>query len=303
VSSAPSGSTAPFTANTKGIALVCLAVAMFACMDAIAKYLTATLPVLEVVWARYMSNLVLILIVFGPTMGRRLARTRRPIIQLGRGLLLPVATLSFIAALKFMPLAEASALGYVAPLFVTLLSVPILKERVGPRRWAAVVVGFIGVLVIVRPGGTMQWATLLPLVTAAAYSIYQILTRLVSRDEHPVTSLFHAIALGAVVTTAALPWVWQTPPTVFAAILLGLTGLFGGIGHLALIKAFEMAPASILAPLGYTQIIWTMVLGYVVFGDFPDATSLLGIAIIVGSGIYILWREKVTARAAKPPAA
>jgi drug/metabolite transporter (DMT)-like permease len=299
VSTAPSGSTASYTSNTKGIALVCLAVAMFACMDAIAKYLTATLPVLEVVWARYMSNLVLILIVFGPTMGRRLVRTRRPAIQLGRGLLLPVATLSFIAALKFMPLAEASALNFVSPLFVTLLSVPILKERVGPRRWAAVCVGFIGALVIVRPGGgLMQWAALLPLVTAASYSIYQILTRLVSRDEHPVTSLFHAIALGTIITTLALPWVWQTPPTAFVALLLGLTGLFGGIGHLALIKAFDLAPASVLAPLGYTQVIWTMALGYAVFGDFPDAMSLLGIAIIVGSGIYILWREKAAARAA-----
>jgi drug/metabolite transporter (DMT)-like permease len=232
-------------------------------------------------------------------MGWRLARTRRPAIQLGRGLLLPIATLSFIAALKVMPLAEASALGFVAPLFVTLLSVPILKERVGPRRWAAVVVGFLGALVIVRPGGgLLQWAALLPLVTAASYSIYQILTRLVSRDEHPVTSLFHAIALGAAITSAALPWVWQAPPSVFAALLLGLTGVFGGIGHLALIKAFDMAPASLLAPFGYSQVVWTMALGYLVFGDFPDPISLLGIAIVVGSGIYIWWREKVAARAA-----
>ncbi len=272
----------------RGIALVCAAVVFFICMDATAKYLAAKLPVLEVIWARYLSSGLLVLIFFSPRMGWRLWRTRRLGIQLTRGAALAASTLCFVSALVYLPLAEAMALGLVSPILVALMSGPWLGERVGAAQWIAIAGGFLGVLIVLRPGGGIfHWAALLPLVSAAGYSVYLILTRKISGGEHPVTSLFYGSLVGAVGLSLILPWVWQTPPDFGAGALLAVLGVLGAAGHFLLIKAFETAPAASLAPYSYTQMVWAIALGYLVFGDFPDAITLVGIAVIVGAAIGI----------------
>jgi drug/metabolite transporter (DMT)-like permease len=272
----------------RGIALVCIAVVFFICMDATAKYLAARLPVLEVIWARYLLSWLLAAVVFAPRMGWRLWRTRRLGIQLVRGVALVSSTLCFVSALVYLPLAEALALGLVSPILVALMSGPWLGERVSRPQWIAIGGGFMGVLIVLRPGGGIfQWAALLPLVSAAGYSVYLILTRKVSGGEHPVTSLFYGSLAGAVGLSLIMPWVWQTPPDFGTGALMVLLGVLGATGHFLLIKAFEMAPAATLAPYAYTQMVWAILLGYVVFGDFPDTITLVGIAVIVSAALGI----------------
>lgn len=288
----------PASASLRGIALICFAVAMFAALDVVAKFLVREVPVPELVWARYTSQALLMVAVLGPRLGFGLVRTARPGVQLARALLLLSCSALFFTALLFLPLAEASALGFAAPLFVTALSVPMLKERVGPRRWIAVSVGFLGVLLVVRPGGAvLHWAVLLPLTMALFYSLYQILTRLIAGHERPLASLFWTALVGSLLTTLALPWIWQAPTSLGVAALMAATGLMGGIGHFAMIKAFETAPASLLAPYTYTQLVWATAFGYLAFGDFPDGWTLVGMGVIVASGVYIFYRERRLARA------
>ena len=244
----------------RGIALVCAAVVLFICMDTTAKYLAARLPVLEVIWARYLLSWLLAAVVFSPRMGWRLWRTRRLGTQLARGVALVASTLCFVSALVYLPLAEALALGLVSPILVALMSGPWLGERVRRAQWIAIAGGFVGVLIVLRPGGGIfQWAALLPLLSAAGYSVYLILTRKVSGGEHPVTSLFYGSLVGAVGLSLILPWVWQTPPDIATGALLVVLGVLGAVGHFLLIKAFEMAPAATLAPYSYTQMVWAVV--------------------------------------------
>ena len=272
----------------RGVALLCVAVAMFACMDAMNKHLTASLPVLEIAWARYMSNWVLVMLLFAPRMGWRLWRTGRPGIQLVRGALLALSTLFFVGGLAYLPMAEATALGFVAPIFVAVLSLPLLGERVGARPWIAVAVGFAGVLIVLRPGGSVfHSGALLPLAAAASYGLYQILTRKVSGSESPLTSWFYSALVGALGFSLVLPWMWRTPPDLGAAAMLATAGLLGGTGHYLVIKAVESTPPALLAPFHYTQMAWVIALGYFVFGDFPDPVTLAGIAIILGAAIGV----------------
>jgi drug/metabolite transporter (DMT)-like permease len=289
-------------AGLRGILLLMTAVFMFSLMDSIAKYLGRAYLVPMLVWARYFMHFVFMLAVFAPRRGARMAHTRRLGLQVLRSLLLVACTAFFFSALRYMPLAEATAIGFISPLLVTALSGPLLGERVTRGQWVAVTAGFLGVLIIIRPGGGLLTpAALLPMGTAACYSLYQILTRKLSASDDPVVTLFYTALVGAAVTSAALPAYWVTPGWEHLALML-LLGTMGGISHYVLIKAFEGSAASVLAPFGYTQIVWVVLLGYFVFGDFPDAMGLAGIAVIIGCGLYCAYaaRGRATPVSATP---
>ena len=279
--------------NLLGIALMVLAVLMFTVMDTIGKHLTLTLAVEQVVWGRYLFHFLLTAALL-PFVGQRaLLGTRRPMLQLGRGLLLAVATLCMFTAFSYVPLADAYVISFTAPLLVTAFSVPLLREQVGWRRWTAVGVGFLGVLIVIRPGvAEVHWALFMPLITAVNFALYQILTRKLSAlpGEHPLAMLFYVALVGAIVTSLIVPFHW-TPLAATDWLWMLTMGALGATGHLVLIRALTIAPASLLSPFIYSQIVWALGLGWLVFGDRPDLWTLGGGAVIVASGLFVFWRE------------
>ena len=185
----------------------------------------------------------------------------------------------------------AVAINFAAPLLVTALSIPFLGEKVGPRRWVAIFIGFLGVLIIIRPGlGIMHWAALLPLATAVFYALYQILTRVAGRTEDTKTSLFWTSTVGVITMSCIVPFVWKMPNSQAWAIMIATGALFG-FGHYLLIRAFEVAAVSTLSPFLYTQIVWVTILSVIVFDQVPDKFSILGTVIVISSGLYIWHRE------------
>ena len=285
------------TRSPRGPVLIMTAVAMFVVMDTISKYLAGFYPVPAIVWARYFFHLLLVLIVLGPRLGLGLARTRRLGVQLARGLMLAGSTLFFVFGIQRMPLAETSSITFISPVLVTLLAAFFLKETVDAARWLAVAGGFVGVLIIIRPGsGVFSWAAVLPLCCAASFACYQILTRKLANLESPYTSIFYSGLVGSVLMSFALPYVWIWPQRPMHWLLFVVIGIIGGLSHLILIKAYDYAPASRLAPFSYTQLIWVSLSGYLVFGHFPDHWSLIGMAVIMASGIYIATHQQVSER-------
>ena len=273
--------------------LMCAGVGLFPLMNAAVKLLTARYPVLEITWARFTGHLIVMLIVFLPQYGRRLIATRRPLVQLARSLLMLISNGVFVFAIGKVPLATASAIGFTSPLIVTALSVPLLREQVGWRRWSAVVVGFAGALLIIRPGHALaDPAVLLLLVSSGAYALYQIATRWVMAHDSPATGIIFAALIGSLGTTMALPFIFVMPQSLFDWTLFVSLGCLGGLGHYLVIKAFQAAPASVIAPLGYVELIGTAILGYLIFGNFPDALTWVGALIIIASGLYIATRER-----------
>jgi len=283
--------------NPRGPVMIMTAVAMFVVMDTISKYLSRFYPVPAIVWARYFFHVLLVVIVLGPRLGLGLVRTRRLRVQLIRGLLLAGSTLFFVFGIKQMPLAETSSITFIAPVLVTLMGAFFLKEKVETARWLAVAGGFAGVLIIIRPGGgVFTWTSVLPLCCAACFACYQILTRKVANLESPYTSIFYSGLVGSVLMSLTLPYVWIRPQSVYHGLLFVLIGIIGGLSHLIMIKAYDYAPASRLAPFSYTQLIWVTAMGYLVFGHFPDHWSLIGIAVIMASGIYIAAHQQLSER-------
>ena len=277
--------------------LISVAVILFTVMDAISKYLTRFYPVTNVLWARYLFHTLLVVVVIAPRHGLGLIRTQRPGIQVLRGLLLAGASLLFVTAIKYMPLAEATAIQFISPLLVTLLAVLFLQEKVELSRWLAILAGFSGVLIIIRPGtGIFTWASLLPLGTAGLFASYQVLTRHYAGRESPFTLIFYPGLVGMLLLFLTLPFAWTSPQSLEHLVLLAVAGIIGGAGHLILIRAYELAPASRLAPFSYTQLVWVTLAGYVVFDNFPDNWSLAGISILVASGIYIATRQHLQDR-------
>ena len=277
----------------RGIVLMCAGVGLFPLMNASVKLLTARYPVLEITWARFTGHLIVMLIVFLPQYGRRLIATRRPLVQLARSLLMLISNGVFVLAIGKVPLATASAIGFTSPLIVTALSVPLLREPVGWRRWSAVCVGFAGALLIIRPGHALaDPAVLLLLASSGAYALYQIATRWVMAHDSPATGIIFAALLGSLGTTMFLPLIWVMPKNLGDFAMLLSLGCLGGLGHFLAIKAFQVAPASVIAPLGYVELLGTAVLGYLIFGNFPDALTWVGALIIIASGLYIAMRER-----------
>jgi drug/metabolite transporter (DMT)-like permease len=230
---------------------------------------------------------------FLPRRGWRLFAAKRPAIQVARSFLLLGATALFISAIGRVPLATASAIGFTSPLIVTALSMPLLGETVGPRRWTAVLVGFIGVLIIIRPGaGLADPAILLLLGQSTCYALYQIATRRGGAHDSAETGIVYAALVGTITTSLAVPFVFEAPRSVMDCALLAGLGLFGGFGHYLVTRAFQLAPAAVISPLGYVELIGTTILGYVVFQNLPDLWTWIGAGIVVASGIYIAMRER-----------
>ena len=272
---------------------MCAGVSLFPLMNAMMKLLSVRYPVFEIVWARFTGHLVVMLIVFGPRYGRRLIATRRPLVQLGRSALMLASNSVFVLAIGRVPLATASAIGFTSPLIVTALSVPLLHEQVGWRRWSAVCVGFCGALLIIRPGtGLHDPAVLLLLASSGAYALYQIATRRVMAHDSPATGIIFAALLGSLGTSLMLPFIFVMPKSLADLAMLLSLGCLGGLGHFLVIKAFQAAPASVIAPLGYVELIGTAILGYLIFASFPDALTWIGALIIIASGLYIAMRER-----------
>lgn len=282
----------------RAIALMLSALLLFALLDATVKHLAETFAVPLLVWARYTVHCTLMVLFLAPSMRARLFRSRRAGSQVARALMLVCTTGFGMAALRLMPLAETTALGFVAPLIVTLLAGPLLGERIGAIRWLAVLAGFAGVLLIARPGGMLgAIGVVLALCAAFSYSMYQILTRHLAATENPVTLLFCTAAVGTVVMSAALPWFWGGPmPSARQALLIASLGLYGGMGHFLLTHAFRHAPASMLSPFLYVQLIWATLLGWAVFGHLPDALAVIGMTIIAASGLMLALVERFRRR-------
>jgi drug/metabolite transporter (DMT)-like permease len=250
------------------------------------------LPVLEIAWGRYLFHLAVLPLFLGGQTLRSSFRSTRPGLQILRSSFLLGSTVFFFLAVKYIPLADATAIGFVSPLLVTGLSVPILGEHVGVRRWIAVIIGFASVLLIIRPGfGMVHWAMSLPVLTATCFSLYQITTRILSRSDRTHTTYFFSATVGLAVTTACLPSLWVTPD-FWGWVSLIFLGSAGGFSHYLLIRAFAIAPASLLAPFAYVQLIWSITIGYLWFGDFPDLWTIGGGVIICLSGLYVLYRER-----------
>jgi drug/metabolite transporter (DMT)-like permease len=265
---------------------------LLASQDALSKTLTALYPVLLVVWLRYLSQSVLMLALFAPRMGLDLVRTQRPWLQLVRGLSLVAITLLFYSALRFIPLGEATAVIFLAPLVVIVLSATWLKEHISRGLWLSVGCGLLGVMLIVRPGGALFTpAILLPLGAAFCFGLYQLLTRRLSATDHPATSNFLSAMVGTLSMSVLLPWHWQTP-TLVDGLLMATLGATAMTGHMLLTYAYRFGSAASLAPFTYVQIVTATLLGVVFFDHTPDLWAILGMTVIILSGAALAWGQR-----------
>jgi drug/metabolite transporter (DMT)-like permease len=281
-----------------GIALMCAAVALFAVLDTIAKYLNTQMDSLQIAWARYTSAFVLTLIVSNPLTHRDLLRSASPKLQIVRSLLLVASTVLNFLALRWLQLDEALSIIFTFPFIVAIASGPMLGEWLGWRRWCAICFGFGGVLLITRPGfGGMHPAALLSLAATVCYGLYAVITRIVSRVDSNQTSLFYANCIGALVMLPVIPFVWQAPANWVIALMLVAIGVFGSAGHFCLIAGHRLAPAAVLSPFVYTQLLWVVILGYLVFDHVPNYWTMAGAAMVIGSGLYLLYRERRVGKA------
>ena len=277
-----------------GILLMLASIGFITVIDTGAKYMTADLPALQLVWG-YFFGIFASLCILAAAKGRRLPRqlaTRRPLLHLGRVGLLVISISLLFVALTYMSLADATAISFTSPLFITLLAIPILGEKVDKVRWLAVLGGLCGVLVVVRPGsGLASWVSLLPLFGALAFAAFQIATRLLAATENTFATLFYTGLFGLLWSSLALPFVWVSPqPWHWLAFLL--QGALGVAAHLCMIKAFAVAEASLLAPFNYSKLIWAAAAGYLVFDAIPTLNTLAGAAIIALAGLFVMLHER-----------
>ncbi|MFK7964913.1 MAG: DMT family transporter [Burkholderiaceae bacterium] len=275
-----------------GIGLASLAVLLFAILDGLGKYLTLYLPVLQVVWLRFAVHVLLSLVVLGPTYKQRLFRTKHPGLQALRAFLMGAMTCMNFYALQTLQLAETGSIMFLAPLLIAALGWLWLNEQLDLGRWLAILTGFIGVLVILQPGsGSFKPAMLLPLGIAFMIAVFSMVSRKLAATDRPAVTQFLSGLGTAIVLAPVALWSWQWPETLGQwALLVGL-GAVGAYGHYCLAASFRYAPASTLAPFQYFQIFWAVAIGYLVFGDVPRWSVVLGSAIVVGSGLYLLYRE------------
>ena len=277
----------------KAIIFNLLAWVMLPIMDGLAKYLSAELPVLQITWARYFFTVVFIFPLMLFFFKKYLVWTDKPKLQLIRGLILLTANISFFYSISVISLPKALTLAFVAPLVVTAFSPFFLGESVGYRRWAAVIIGFIGSLVVIRPGFLeINLASLAALGTGIMYGFYLIITRKLSTSDNPLLTLLLTGVVGAIIATTFMPFVWVSP-TFNQWSIMAAIGLFACIGHLFIILSLKYADASKLAPFSYFEIVPNIIIAYYFFGDFPDSWTFLGLFIIVFSGIYISRRENI----------
>jgi len=277
----------------KAIVFNLLAWVMLPIMDGFAKYLSADLPVLQITWARYFFTVVFTFPVMLFLFRKYLIWTDKPKLQFIRGLILLCANICFFYAISIISLPKALTLAFIAPLIVTAFSPIFLGEKVGFRRWSAVIIGFVGSLVVIRPGFVeINLASLAAIGTGIMYGFYLIITRKLSTSDNPLLTLLLTGVVGAIIISTVMPFVW-VKPTLNQWSMMAAIGVFACIGHLFLILSLKYADASKLAPFSYFEIITNIIIGYYFFSDFPDNWTFLGLFIIVLSGIYISRRENI----------
>jgi drug/metabolite transporter (DMT)-like permease len=286
---APARADRPF----KGIALILASTVFLGTSDVTAKYLSASLPSIEIAWLRFLVFALIMSPAMLPGSPLYALQSSRPGLQWLRGAALLGSSLFFISGLRFLPIAEASATGFVSPLFVTALSIIFLDEKVGMRRWIATAVGLVGVIIILRPGsGAFHPAAFFPLVSALAWACTLIMTRMMSGSERAVTTMTYSSIAGLCILSALVPFVWVAP--TWHDILFGiLIGAASTAGQWIVVLAFRYADASVLAPFSYTQLLWVSILGFLIFGEVPDIWTISGAAFIVASGLYTAHRERI----------
>ncbi len=276
----------------QGVLLQLLALGLFVTMDSLLKLLVARYPVPQLMFVRFTVHTVMVIVALRLTMGRVPFHSQAPRLQTIRSLLLAAANATMSTALIYIPLADATAVQFVAPVLTVALAAIWLGESVSTRRWIGVAIGFSGALVALRPpfltGEAVHWAMMVPLVTALANSVYQLLTRRLALIDDPRTTFLHTGLAAMALTSLAQPFVWVTPALSDWPLFLAI-GLLGGAGHSILVLAFARAPASILAPMSYAQLIWAGLASVLVFGDWPDAWTVLGAAIIAAGGVLVAW--------------
>lgn len=289
----------------RAVVLLLFALCLFAALDATAKYLAARYPVAWLVWGRYTVHLTFMLVVFGPRLGRSLIATGKPVRQVVRALMLTGVTAFNIAALVTLPLAETTAILFLAPILVAILAGVWLGETVGRFPIGVALLGFAGVLLIVKPfagAHALDPAGVgFALLAAGCYAVYQLMTRQLSPTENTLTMVFYTALTGSVAMTLGMPWfVDMNFPPWHDALLIASLGLYGGIGHYLLTLAFRDTPASTLSPLLYVQLLWATLLGFALFGNVPDGFALTGMLLIAGSGVGVALRENRRRRSSQP---
>jgi drug/metabolite transporter (DMT)-like permease len=274
-----------------GIAMMLAGIAGFAVMDATIKWLTAEYPVPQVIALRSWFGLPILILLAMREGGLPALRTHRPLVHIGRFLLVLLLSLSFFWALSMMKLVDAIAIAFAAPIIITALSVPLLREPVGLRRWIAISVGFCGVLIMLRPGtGVFQWVSLAALGSAIVYALLMITTRAFKSTESTASLMLYP-QLGISLTGIVMVYFFWVTPTLLDLALFAFAGFFGSIGVMCLTHAFRLAPAAVIAPFEYTALLWAILLGYLLWGELPDSITLLGASIVIASGLYIVYRE------------
>jgi drug/metabolite transporter (DMT)-like permease len=279
----------------RGIAWMGLAMSCIGIIDGMAKYLAQTLNGVQVAWSYFGAMLANLLIVVLVTRARRrlvalsdLVRARRVALQLWRAGSLVLSLSCLFLSLSYLELAEATVVSFTAPLFIVALAGPVLSEQVSWQRWLAVCLGLLGAVIVVRPGtGVFQWAALLPLAGAVFFAFFHMITRIIGTADPPLTTLFYTICGGTLMLSAAMPAVWS-PMTGLEVGIAFLSGSLGLLAHGALVRALSLADASALAPMNYVRLVWAIGIGYVVFAEVPDAFTIFGGTVIVGSGLYVV---------------
>lgn len=280
-----------------GIVLMVVGVACLSANDAFAKRLVADYSPLQILFLRNVIALPFAVMLTARMGGREALLSHRPAAHLLRGVLWIAATVTFFTSFIYLELAEATALIFVAPLFITAISAILLREHVGPRRWIAVLVGFVGVLIVIRPGtATFQPASLLPVSTAFIYSLLMLSARWVDPRETIWTMLLYLTGTSALLSALIVPFVWQ-PVRLEDLWLFAAVALFGTAGMTMMTQAFRLAPAAIVAPLDYTALVWATAFGWLFWQEVPDRLAFVGAAVIVASGLYVIWREQKRKRA------
>lgn len=279
----------------RGILLIFFACFCFSCLDATAKYLSSELPTVQIVWMRFLVHLILALVLFRVWKHPEVLRSDRKGLHFLRGLALLGSTMFNFLAVKHLQLAETMSIFFAAPLVLTALAGPLLGEWAGPRRWAAILIGFIGVLIVVQPGsGELHWAAIYSVLAMLSYASYALMTRMLATTDNVTGMLIVSAAIASLFMMPAGLSAWETPGTAWHWFLLLSTGAWGCLGHWVFIIAHRLAPAPLLAPFIYLQIVWMASLGYLFFGDIPTWTTFLGASIVIASGLFILYREHVS---------
>ena len=278
--------------NVKGIMFMILSMFSFSAVDAIAKFLTADFHPFQIVWTRYLGLFfgILFLMIWR---GVSLLKTERRTLQLARGAMAALSAVLFVTAVNFVPLADAITVTFIAPFVVTIFSALLLGEKVGVHRWSAVIFGFLGTLIVMRPGfEEFNPALLLAVVAAVLFAFRQLLSRYLSASDNTETTVAYTALVSILILSIPLPFIWQTPLSWFQIMLMAAMSIMAGFGELLVIKSLEVGLAVVVSPMHYTILIWGIMYGYLIFGDFPDSWTLSGAFIIILSGAYTFYRER-----------